>query len=562
MTSLSYARGPDQPPVPEGTIGDWLDKAAESFSDHEAIVAPWQDVRWTWAELRERTDALARGLDGLGLAVGDRVGIWSPNCVEWVLTQFATARLGLVLVSINPAYRTHELGHALRLAGVRALVMARSFKTSDYVGMLADLMPATAGDSPGPLFDPDLPELRYVIEIGGSTAGARIGFDSLLIRDGERLSPALDSNQAINIQFTSGTTGAPKGATLSHRNLLHNGASAAAGMRLGPEDSLCIPVPLYHCFGMVLGVLVCLTSGATIVFPGPAFDAGLVLRTVEKERCTALHGVPTMFLAELDHPDFAAFDLSSLRTGIAAGALCPAPMMRRMIEEMNLGEITIAYGMTETSPLSTQTAYDADLETRTETVGTMLPHFEGRVIDDKGKIIPHGTPGEYCSRGPGVMIGYWNQPEATAASIKDGWMHSGDLATMDSRGRVRIVGRIKDMIIRGGENIYPAEVELFLSGHPAVADAAVFGIPCERFGEQVCAWIRPKAPITSEELLAWSKDRISHQKVPARIRIVEEFPMTVTGKIQKFAMRQAEMESEPELTQQLAVAVPATAQAT
>jgi len=548
--------------VPEGTIGDWLDKAAQSFSGHEAIVAPAQDVRWTWAELRDRTDALARGLDSLGLAVGDRVGIWSPNCVEWVLTQFATAQLGLVLVSINPAYRTHELGHALRLAGVRALVMARSFKTSDYVGMLAELMPATAGDAAGPLFDPNLPELRYVVEIGGSTARARIGFDDLLMDEGEPLRPALDPMQAINIQFTSGTTGAPKGATLSHRNLLHNGASAAAGMRLGPDDSLCIPVPLYHCFGMVLGVLVCLTSGATMVFPGPAFDAGLVLRIVEQERCTALHGVPTMFLAELDHPDFAAFDLSSLRTGIAAGALCPAPMMRRMIDEMNLREITIAYGMTETSPLSTQTAYDADLETRTETVGTMFPHFEGRVINEKGKIVPHGTPGEYCSRGPGVMIGYWNQPEATAASIKDGWMHSGDLATMDSRGRVRIVGRIKDMIIRGGENIYPAEVELFLSGHPAVADAAVFGIPCERFGEQVCAWIRPKAPVTSDEMLAWCKDRISHHKVPARIRIVEEFPMTVTGKIQKFAMRQAEMESQPEPTQQLAVAAPATAPAT
>jgi len=376
----------------------------------------------------------------------------------------------------------------------------------------------------------------------GSTAASRIGFDDLMIGDGQLVSPVLDPDQAINIQFTSGTTGAPKGATLSHRNLLHNGACAAAGMRLGPEDRLCIPVPLYHCFGMVLGVLVCLTSGATMVFPGPAFEPGLVLRTVEQERCTALHGVPTMFLAELDHPDFAGFDLSTLRTGIAAGALCPAPMMRRMIEQMNLRGITIAYGMTETSPLSTQTAYDADLETRTETVGTMLPQFEGRVIDSDGNLASLGTPGEYCSRGPGVMIGYWNQPEATAASIKDGWMHSGDLATMDEEGRVRIVGRIKDMIIRGGENIYPAEVELFLSSHPAVADAAVFGIPCERFGEQVCAWIRPKAPVNAEEMLAWCRERISHHKVPARIRIVEEFPMTVSGKIQKFAMREAEQQ--------------------
>ncbi len=563
MTRLSYAKGADEPPVPEGTIGDWLDRAATNFAETEALVIPSQGIRWTWPELRDRVDALARGFAGLGLTLGDRVGIWAPNCAEWVLTQFATARLGLILVSINPAYRPHELQHALRLAGVRALVTARSFKTSNYVGMLAELMPATAGENAGPLFDPNLPELRYVVEIGGSTAGARLGFDDLLTAEGLFSRPALDPDQAINIQFTSGTTGAPKGATLSHRNLLHNGASAAAGMRLGPDDRLCIPVPLYHCFGMVLGVLVCLTSGATMVFPGPAFDAGTVLRTVEEERCTALHGVPTMFLAELDHPDFASFDLSTLRTGIAAGALCPAPMMRRMIEQMHLSGITIAYGMTETSPLSTQTAYDADLETRTETVGTMLPQFDGRVIDPEGNMVPQGTPGEYCSRGPGVMIGYWNQPEATAAAIKDGWMHSGDLATMDEKGRVRIVGRIKDMIIRGGENIYPAEVELFLSSHPAVADAAVFGIPCERFGEQVCAWVRLKAPIDADEMMAWCKKRISHHKVPARIRIVEEFPMTVTGKIQKFAMREAEQAAEPpEAIQQLAAAAPATVRAT
>ena len=537
--SLSHSIGPAEPPVPEGTIGDWLDRAADRYGEREALVAPWQDVRWTWSDLRKRTDALARGLAGLGLAVGDRVGICSPNCVEWILTQLATARLGLVLVSINPAYRTHELGHALRLAGVRAIVTATRFKTSDYVGMLAELMPASGGDGPGPLFDPGLPDLRYVIEIGGATARARLSFDALLVAAGEVPAPALHNDQAINIQFTSGTTGAPKGATLSHRNLLHNAMSAAAGMRLGPGDKLCIPVPLYHCFGMVLGVLVCLTSGAAMVLPGEAFDPGLVLRTVETERCTALHGVPTMFLGVLDHPDFATFDLSSLRTGIAAGALCPAPMMRRMIDDMNLVDITIGYGMTETSPLSTQTSPDADLETRTETVGTMIPHFEGRVIDQNGKLVPLGTAGEYCSRGPGVMLGYWNQPEATAASIRDGWMHSGDLATMDEQGRIRIVGRIKDMIIRGGENIYPAEVEAFLITHPAVADAAVFGIPDERFGEQVCAWIRPRSEVDAEELRAWCKGRISHHKVPARIRIVDAFPMTVTGKLQKFMMRDA-----------------------
>ena len=544
QTGLSHAIGDAEFPVPEGTIGEWLDRAVELFGGREALVASWQDVRWTWSELRDRVDALARGFAGLGLTVGDRVGICSPNCAEWVLTQLATARLGLVLVSINPAYRTHELGHALRLAGVRAIVTATRFKTSNYVGMLEELVPASGGAESGPFFDPAMPDLRYVIEIGGATSGARIDFKALLLGDEDVPNPVLDTEQAINIQFTSGTTGAPKGATLNHRNLLHNAVSSAAGMHLGPDDRLCIPVPLYHCFGMVLGVLACLTRGTTMVLPGQAFDAGDVLKTVEEERCTALHGVPTMFLAVLDHPHFGTADVSSLRTGIAAGALCPAPMMRRMIDEMNLVDITIGYGMTETSPLSTQTSADADLVTRIETVGTMLPHFEGRVIDDAGNLVPFGTPGEYCSRGPGVMLGYWNQPDATADVIREGWMHSGDLATMDELGRIRIVGRIKDMIIRGGENIYPAEVEAFLGTHPAVAEVAVFGIPDERFGEQVCAWVRPRQEVRAEEILTWCKGKISHHKVPARIRIVNSFPMTVTGKIQKFAMRAAEQDAQ------------------
>ena len=539
---MSHAVGPAQPSVPDGTIGDWLDRAAERYPNVEAAVFVEEGLRRTWTELRDEVDALARGFASLGLLTGDRVGILAPNCLEWVLTQLATARLGLVLVSINPSYRTHELGHALRLAGVRALVTASHFKTSDYIGMLAELVPASGGPGPGPLFDPGLPELRFVIEIGGATAGARIDFDSLLVASGDLTPTVLHADQAINIQFTSGTTGAPKGATLSHRNLLHNATSAAAGMRLGPDDRLCIPVPLYHCFGMVLGVLVCVTSGATMVFPGRAFDPGVVLQTISSEQCTGLHGVPTMFLAVLDHPEFEASDLTCLRTGIAAGALCPAPMMRRMIDDMNLVDITIGYGMTETSPLSTQTSPDADVETRTETVGTMLPHFEGRVIDADGNLVSLGTAGEYCSRGPGVMIGYWNQPDATAASIRDGWMHSGDLATMDEQGRIRIVGRIKDMIIRGGENIYPAEVEAFLTTHPLVVDAAVFGIPDERFGEQVCAWIRTRGAVEPEEIIAWCKGKISHQKVPAMVRVVDSFPMTVTGKIQKFAMREAEQQ--------------------
>jgi len=540
VTGLSYTAGPSEPAVPEGTIGAWVDRAAELFGDRDGLVVPWQDVRWSWAELRDRSDALATGLAGLGLATGDRVGILAPNCAEWVLTQFATARLGLVLVSINPAYRVHELGHALRLAGVRALVTATRFKTSNYVGMLAQLIPASAGETAGPLCDAGLPDLRFVVEIGGATAGARIGFESLLEHSRPITRPALDPRQAINIQFTSGTTGAPKGATLSHRNLLHNAACAAAGMRLGPDDRLCIPVPLYHCFGMVLGVLTCLTSGATIIFPGEAFDAGTVLRTVAAERCTALHGVPTMFLAMLDHPEFASTDLSSLRTGIAAGASCPPPMMRRMIEDMNLAEITIGYGMTETSPMSTMTAIDADLVTRTETVGTMLPHCEGRVTDEAGELLPLGVTGQYCARGPGVMLGYWNQPEATAAAVQDGWMHSGDLATMDEHGRVRIVGRVIDMIVRGGENIYPAEVEAFLITHPAIGEAAVFGIPDERYGEKVCAWVRCHERAEPEAIIAWCKEKIAHHKVPALVRVVDSFPMTVTGKIQKFAMRDAE----------------------
>jgi fatty-acyl-CoA synthase len=407
--------------------------------------------------------------------------------------------------------------------------------------MLAELMPASAGQAPGPLFDPGLPDLRFVIEIGGATAGARIGFETLLVAGPPITAPALHPDQAINIQFTSGTTGAPKGATLSHRNLLHNAACAAAGMRLGPDDRLCIPVPLYHCFGMVLGVLVCLTSGAAMVFAGQAFEAGTVLRTLGEERCTAVHGVPTMFLAMLEHPDFAEADLSWLRTGMAAGASCPPPMMRRMIEDMNLRDITIGYGMTETSPLSTMTSIDADMVTRTETVGTMIPHCEGRVIDDEGELVPLGATGQYCARGPGVMLGYWNQPEATAAAVRDGWMHSGDLATMDAEGRVRIVGRLIDMIVRGGENIYPAELEAFLVTHPAIADAAVFGIPDELYGERVCAWVRSREPVEPDAIIAWCKDKIAHHKVPALVRVVDAFPMTVTGKVQKFAMREAEL---------------------
>jgi fatty-acyl-CoA synthase len=538
MSALSYTAGAEVPAVPEGSIGAWLDAAASAAPDRLAIVMPWQDVRWSWSELHQRVEAVAKGLLTLQLQAGDRVGICAPNCVEWVLVQLATARLGLILVSINPAYRTHELGHALRLSGVRALVTASRFKTTDYLGMLAELMPSAAAQS-SPMFDTSLPDLRYIVVIGGVTAGRLIGFDAMVSAGaGADLPPQpQDAEAPINIQFTSGTTGAPKGATLSHRNLLHNASASANSMQLAEQDILCIPVPLYHCFGMVLGVLVCLVTRAAMVFPGMAFDPATVLGVIERERCTALHGVPTMFLGVLDHPEFANFDLTSLRTGIVAGAPCPPPMMRRMIDDMHLRDITIGYGMTETSPLSTQTRPGADLETRTETVGQMLPHFEGKVVNDAGELIPLGEVGEYCSRGPGVMLGYWSQPDATAASIRDGWMHSGDLATMDTEGRVRIVGRIKDMIIRGGENVYPAEVEAFLLTHPEISDAAVFGVPDQRLGEQVYAWVRVRRDISEEHIREWCRSRIAHHKVPSIIRIVDSFPMTVTGKVQKFVMR-------------------------
>jgi fatty-acyl-CoA synthase len=542
MSSLSWSKGPAEPAFSPRTIGQALDDTVRLYGDREALVAPCQGVRWTWTELAERVDRLAAGLAGLGLSAGDRVGILSPNCAEWVLTQLATARVGLILVAINPAYRTSELGHALRLAGVRALVTADRFRSSEYLGMLAELAPATAGQAAGPLEDPGLPDLRWVIQIDQPDRPSRLSFADLAATTLPAAKPvALQPSDAINIQFTSGTTGSPKGATLSHANLLHNGQVAAAGMGFTETDRLCIPVPLYHCFGMVLGVLVCLVTGATMVFPGQAFDAETVLRVVQDERCTALHGVPTMFIGVLDHPDFATFDLSHLRTGIMAGAPCPPLIMRRVMSEMHMVDVTIGYGMTETSPLSTQTRPGADLETRTETVGSVLPQMEAKVIDEAGAIVPLGQPGEYCARGPGVMLGYWNQPDATANSIRDGWMHSGDLATLDEQGRVRIVGRIKDMIIRGGENIYPAEIEAFLVTHPAVADAAVFGLPDERYGEIVCAWVRMRDDTAPHLVREWCRGQIAHHKIPARIRPVESFPMTVTGKIQKFAMREAEL---------------------
>jgi fatty-acyl-CoA synthase len=482
---------------------------------------------------------LAAGLLALGLERGERIGIWSPNNAEWVVTQFGAAKAGLILVNINPAYRLSELEFCLNKVGCRALILARSFKTSDYLGMLGELPPER------------LPALRHVVVIGGEAPAGMLSFDAVMALatpDGlaqvAALGRHLQFDDPINIQFTSGTTGTPKGATLSHHNIVNNGFFIGERMRLTPEDRLCIPVPLYHCFGMVLGNLACVSHGAAMIYPGEGFEPQAVLETVEAERCTGLHGVPTMFIAELDHPDFRRYDLSSLRTGIMAGSPCPAEIMTRCVNDMNLREITIAYGMTETSPVSFQSATDTPTELRVGTVGTIMPHIEVKIVDADGEIVPVGVQGELLTRGYSVMLGYWDEAERTAEVIDAaGWMHSGDLATIDATGYCRITGRIKDMIIRGGENIYPREIEEFLYRHPKILDVQVIGVPDAKFGEAVCAWVRlrPGADMTADELQAFCRGRIAHYKVPHHVRFVDEFPMTVTGKIQKFAMRQAMM---------------------
>ncbi|MDE2133829.1 MAG: AMP-binding protein [Alphaproteobacteria bacterium] len=538
----SYVKGDFSGELLDKTIGAALRQTAARHSRADALVVPYQGIKWSWAELDERVDRLTAALLSLGLELGDRLAIWAPNCAEWVLTQLATARAGIILVTINPAFRSAELGHALKLAGCRALILASRYKDTDMVCILMDVAPELAtGKRSGAL-----PKLEFVIGIGEATKyPGFIAFTSLA----EQAASTTELAQAeaitkpddpINIQFTSGTTGAPKGATLTHRNILNNGANVSAAMGLTVADRLCIPVPLYHCFGMVLGVLDCIVHGTAMVFPGEIFDPISVLSTVQEERCTALFGVPTMFVAELNHPKFAQFDLSSLRTGIMAGAPCPIEIMKRVIGEMHMREITICYGMTETSPVSFQTSRDADIETRVSTVGTVHPFVEAKVVNMAGTIVPRGEKGELLVRGYSVMKGYWDDPGRTAEVIDvNGWMHSGDLATIDERGCARIVGRVKDMIIRGGENIYPVEVEDFLFQHPAIAEVSVFGIPDARYGEEVCAWIRLRAPLTTEELVDYCKSRIAPFKIPRHIRFVESFPMTVTGKIQKFAMRRA-----------------------
>ena len=549
MTALekSYYCGASTTQIIYETIGGFFDRVANEHPDNSALVLRHQNVDWTYSELQQRVDQLAAGLISLGITPGDRVGIWGPNSAEWVLTQLATAKIGAIMVCINPAYRLYELEYALNKVECKALITDEQFKTSDYLGMLNTLAPELEQCALGELEAAKLPYLRHVIRMGSAKSPGMYNFDEVCARASHSdrtvladLKSRLTPDDAINIQFTSGTTGNPKGATLSHCNILNNGYLTGEAMRLTPADKLCIPVPLYHCFGMVLAVLACVSHGSTMVFPGEAFDPEQTLQTVQDEQCTALHGVPTMFITELDHANFGDFDLSSLRTGIMAGAPCPVEVMKRVISEMHMQDILIAYGQTELSPINNMTLPDDSLERRTETVGRAMPWVEIKIVDDAGYVVPVGQKGEICTRGYSVMQGYWNDPEKTAETIDaSGWLHSGDIATMDASGYVRIVGRIKDMIIRGGENIYPREVEEFLYQHPAISEVQVFGILDEKMGEEVCAWIQLNdgAHLTADDVKAYCKDQITHFKVPRHIRFVSEYPMTVTGKIQKFVMR-------------------------
>jgi len=544
----SRARGPVTPPLIELTTGQQLEQTVRRHGQREALVVAHQAVRWSWQELLERVDAVAAGLLQLGLEPGDRVGIWAPNCSEWVLMQFATARAGLILVNINPAYRRSELEYALNKVACKALVLAPALKTSNYLEILGSLAPELAASRPGQLQARALPQLRWVVRLGSEASPGMLNFGELAGRGGsaerERLAQIgarLSNRDPINIQFTSGTTGFPKGATLTHRNILNNGYFVGAAIRLSERDRLCIPVPLYHCFGMVMGNLGCLTHGAAMVYPSEAFDPLAVLQTVAAERCTALYGVPTMFIAELDHPRFAEFDLGSLRTGIMAGSPCPVEVMKRVQSLMHMSEVTIAYGMTETSPVSTQSAVDDPLDRRVATVGRVQPHLEVQIVGVDGQPVPRGTTGEFCTRGYSVMNGYWDDEAKTREAIDaEGWMHTGDLATMDAEGYVNIVGRLKDMVIRGGENVYPREIEEFLYRHPKVRDVQVVGLPDARYGEELCACIilREGQQATVEEIREFCAGQIAHYKVPRYVRFVDSFPMTVTGKVQKYLIRE------------------------
>jgi len=551
LHGLSQVQGRQDAVLSDAPIHRFLLDTVQRFADRPAVVFREQGVRWTWAQFQAEVDALAAGLLALGLRAGDRVGIWSPNRAEWLVTQFATARAGLVLVNINPAYRVAELEYALNLSGCRAIISAEQLKTSMYLEMLQRLAPELASCAPGALKAARLPTLEMVIRLGTGRTPGMLNYDDVLAQGRavvhgaglDALGAGLSCHDAINIQFTSGTTGNPKGATLTHHNVVNNARFIAQAMDFTEHDSLCIPVPLYHCFGMVLAVLACVSTGATMVFPGESFDPVATLQAVSEERCTALHGVPTMFIAELDHPRFAEFDLSRLRTGIMAGSPCPIETMKRVIAEMHLSQITIAYGMTETSPVSFQSATTDPLERRVSTVGRIQPMLEAKVVDAEGNVVPVGEKGELLVRGYSVMKGYWGDEARTREAVQDGWMHTGDLATIDAEGYCNIVGRAKDMLIRGGENVYPREIEEFLFRHPKVQSVQVFGVPDAKYGEEICAWIVPKPgqTCTEDEVRAFCRDQIAHYKVPRYIRFVDDMPMTITGKVQKFVMREKMM---------------------
>lgn len=551
MTQPSYTRGRQDRPLLTQTIGQAFDATVARLGEQEALVARHQRLRYSWRQLAEQVESCARALMALGIETGDRVGIWAPNCAQWCILQVATAKVGAILVNVNPAYRVGELEYVLRQSGCSWLVCADAFKHSDYHAMVQALVPELATAAPGQMSSAALPALRGVVSLANdppagflpwealATWGMSVSREACTARQN-----SLHFDQPVNIQYISGTTGSPKGATLSHYNILNNGFMVGASLGLTAHDRMVIPVPLYHCFGMVMGNLGCITHGTTMIYPGDGFDAELALRAVAEERGTILYGVPTMFIAMLDHPARQCMDLSSLRSGIMAGATCPIEVMRRVIDQMHMAQVQIAYGMTETSPVSLQTGPDDCLELRVTTVGRTQPQLESKIIDPQGATVARGETGELCTRGYSVMLGYWDNPEATASAIDAaGWMHSGDLAVMDEAGYVRIVGRNKDMIIRGGENIYPREIEEFFYTHPAVADAQVIGIPCSRYGEDIVAWVKlhPGHQATAEELQAWCKSRIAHYKVPRHIRFVDEFPMTVTGKVQKFRMREISM---------------------
>ena len=532
----SYVSGPSGVPLLGETIGDCFNRISQQYATREALVSCHQHLRLTFSELRIEVERAARGMLALGVERGDRVGIWSPNCAEWLITQFAAAKAGAILVNVNPAYRLRELEYALRQSGASVLIAARRFRTADYVAMLAELKPV-------------LPDLRTIVYLGSGPDTHELSWDDLVARGEAVPESALPEREAVlqfddpvNIQYTSGTTGSPKGATLSHHNILNNGFFIGERVRYTPDDRICMPVPFYHCFGCVLGSLAALTHGSALVLPAESFDAQSCLRAVQDERCTSLYGVPTMFIAELDHPSFAEYRLDSLRTGIMAGAPCPVDVMRRVVDRMHMSEVTIAYGMTETSPVSFQSIVDDPIDARVSTVGSILPHLECKLLDPlDGSIVPRGQAGELCTRGYAVMLGYWNDSEATSAAIDSArWMHSGDLASMREDGYVNIVGRLKDMVIRGGENIYPREIEEFLHRHPSVSDVQVVGVPDAKYGEELCSWIRLRdgRTATEDEIREFCRGQIATYKIPRYVRFTTEFPMTVTGKIQKFRMRE------------------------